>query len=233
MKKTKPIFDFEAEGLDEAKIDEILTRSESGLYVVKIPPSKWPLEKQKEKFVKDIFNAFVSVRNDLPAGDAIAIGVTDLENNKLSPHIFIEPPNQDRAAITKEKLTFTKKTRKKGGQYDYTIRRLSGLINDPNITSAFRNQCEEQKKYLQNLQTEERLADDQKGPLEGALKINQVIDQKIYDLCQEILKERSDITIIGVKCFRLVAEILAAKGIRGFDFLKVKTAYGNLYNKRG
>lgn len=253
-KKTKLAFDFKAEGLDEAEVDKILTIRRCDVVVIKLPSLECEVEEAGEKIKRDILNTFFSARNDHYAGDAIGtvedgdgklrpfiwfvpskqdiatMGKMEVVTGKYRPNLLQEPPEQNIGSNKKENSIQHKKSRKKGGQYDYPIRRLSALINDPSITSEFRNQCEEQKERLQNLQKEERLEGDPEALLKDALKINQVIDQQIYDLCEEVLKERSGIT--EIKSFHLVAEILTVKGRIGFDWRKVKTAYWNVFNRR-
>ena len=253
MKKKKPAFDFEAEGLDEVEFDEILAIRRCDGCVIKLPHLECEIEEATEKMRIELLNAFVTARNDHYAGDAI--GTVEDANGKLRPFIIFKPSKQDIATIgnmevvtgkyrpnllqespeqsigsnKKENSIQHKKSRKNGGQYDYPIRRLSALINDPSITSEFRNQCEEQKERLQNLQKEERLEGDPEALLKDSLKINQVIDRQIYDLCQYVIKKRSGIAL--TESFRLVAEILTAKGRIGINFKKVKTAYWNVFNR--
>lgn len=251
MKKTKPVFNLKAEGLDEAEVDKILTIRRCDVGVIKLPSLECEVEEAGEKIKRDILNAFFSARNDYYAGDAI--GTVEDGDGKLRPNIWFVPSKQDIATMgkmevltgkyqpnllqelskqntdsdKKENFIKQKKCRKKGTQYDYTIRRLSVIINDPNITSEFRNQCEEQKKCLQSLQKEARREDDLKMLLENSLKINQVIDRQIYALCEYVIKKRRGIT--KKKCFDLVSEIMTAKGRIGIDDKKVKNTYWNFY----
>ncbi len=253
-KKAKLVFDFKVEGLNENDVDKILTIRRSDVCVVKLPSLKCEDEEAQKQMRRDLLNVFVSGKNDHYPGDAI--GTEEDTSGKLRPVFFIEPLREDRAIVEKMEvvtgkyrpnlskeplkqnkendkkgnLTLQKKQREKGTQYDDIIRSLSKLITNlkkSGLSGEHLNQYIKDKEYFQRLQKEEQERDDIKILLKDGLKINQIIDRQICDLCEYVIKKRGDIT--KKKCFDLVAKIMTAKGRIGVDDKKVKNAYWNFY----
>jgi gas vesicle protein len=241
-KEAKPVFDFKAEALDEKEIDKILLISRSDGCVFQMPSIELDEEEWIIKARKDLCNIFISSNN-----------------GKLWPYLIIEPSSKDipflkkwcqaelitskyrnnlQQESSKQKIDSNKKgnsnqkkkSREKGTQYDDTIRSLSKLITNlkkTGLSSELIDQCIKEREHFQGLQKEARHDNNPKILLKNPLKINQLIDQQIYDLCKYVKENRRGITL--VKCFRLVAQIMTAKGRIGIDFQKVKTAYWNLF----
>lgn len=121
---------------------------------------------------------------------------------------------EDYAAIEKKQPHSGKKVAK----YAYIIRWLSSIINDKSLPDEFKIKYTEDRQCFQKLQRE-----DKKKP-EQALKWNQFRDQIVYDLCSYVIEKTG---FKGMQCFRLVADILTAKGRGGLDAKQIETIYNN------